>query len=46
MTTVRAAAAMRSLTGIEKIWLVFRIGHTAEPPKSHRLSTEQVLVHD
>jgi hypothetical protein len=46
VTNTEAAARVRELTGIDDIWLVFRIGHTAVPPRSYRRSLEQVLIHD
>ena len=46
VTNAEAAARVRELTGIDNIWLVFRIGHTAAPPRSYRRSLEQVLIHD
>ncbi|MDQ4122618.1 MAG: hypothetical protein M3209_14360 [Acidobacteriota bacterium] len=29
---------------IPETWLIFKIGYSAEPPKSHRLSLEKILV--
>ncbi|MEO6436006.1 MAG: hypothetical protein ABIP55_09620 [Tepidisphaeraceae bacterium] len=46
VTNPAAHARMRDLTGIDHIWLVFRIGHTDAPPRSYRRSLPEVLVHD
>jgi hypothetical protein len=46
VTNPQAKDRIRSLTGINDIWLVFRIGHTAEPPRSYRLPLSRILVYD
>jgi hypothetical protein len=30
--------------GLNDIWLVFKIGRSATPPKSHRRTVEEVLI--
>jgi hypothetical protein len=38
------AAQVERETDLENLWLVFKIGYSPEPPKSHRLPLESVLV--
>jgi hypothetical protein len=44
VTNPEAKARVRELTGIDDIWLIFRIGHTAEPPRRHSRSVREVLL--
>jgi len=44
VTNKPAAAWCRQATGISNIWLIFKIGFSAVPPKSYRRSVEEVLV--
>ena len=45
LVTNRAAAARcLAVLGIPDIWLIFKVGYSKEPPKSHRRSVEEVLV--
>jgi hypothetical protein len=45
LVTNRAAAEWCKQTlGLENIWLIFKIGVSAEPPKSYRRSLEEVLI--
>jgi hypothetical protein len=44
VTNPRAAEWCRAETGVEGIWLVFKIGHSEEPPASYRRTPEEVLV--
>lgn len=44
VTNRRIAAEVEKEIGIADIWLVFKIGYSAEPPKSHRLPVEKILV--
>ena len=46
VTNAAAHAWLTNTTGIDRIWLVARIGHTATPPRSHRLRTEEILCTD
>jgi hypothetical protein len=46
VTNSQAAARLHELTSIDDIWLVFRIGHTDEPPQSFRRPLNEVLIHD
>jgi hypothetical protein len=43
VTNPEAAAWMRREMGVDKIWLVFRMGYTPLAPRSKRLSVEQIL---
>ena len=43
VTNAEAHHWLSNRLGIENIWLAFRFGRTAEPPRSLRLSTEQLL---
>jgi hypothetical protein len=44
VTNKDAAQWMEAETKIPKIWLVFKIGFSAEPPKSYRRSVEEILI--
>jgi hypothetical protein len=44
VTNRSAADWCKQTLGMEKIWLIFKIGVSAEPPKSYRRSTEEVLI--
>jgi hypothetical protein len=44
VTNSEAKARVREITGIEDIWLVFRIGYTSPPPGSARLPLSKVLL--
>lgn len=44
VTNRRAAEWCLKETGVEGIWLVFKIGYSREPPASHRRGPEEVLV--
>ena len=46
VTNLQAQARVRELTGIDNIWLVFRIGYTDEPPRPYRRSVHEVLLDD
>jgi hypothetical protein len=46
VTNPQAKARIHELTGIDDIWLVFRIGYTDAPPQSYRRSLNDVLIHD
>lgn len=46
VTNPQASTRVRQLTGLDDIWLVFRIGHTDAPPRSHRRSLGDILIHD
>jgi hypothetical protein len=46
VTNAQAKNRLDKLTGIGDAWLVFRIGHTNEPPRSHRRSVHEVLLRD
>jgi len=43
VTNDTARDAMNALTGDDNIWIVFRIGRTAPPPRSHRLAVEDII---
>jgi hypothetical protein len=44
VTNQNAAAWLLEETGIPDIWLIFKLGYSAEPPKSHRRSVEEILI--
>jgi hypothetical protein len=44
VTNKAAAVWCRDAIGVSDIWLIFKIGFSAEPPKSYRRSVEEVLV--
>jgi len=46
VTNPQAKKRIHELTGIDEIWLVFRIGYTDVPPQSYRRSLNDVLLHD
>jgi hypothetical protein len=44
VTNARAARWCLEETGVEGIWLIFKIGFSVEPPESYRLPLEEVIV--
>ena len=44
VTNHGAAEWLLNETGVERIWLVFQIGYSEEPPASYRRTPEEVLV--
>jgi hypothetical protein len=44
VTNPEAKVRIRELTGIDDIWLVFRIGYTNAPPQSFRRPLHEVLI--
>jgi hypothetical protein len=44
VTNRRAADAVEHELSQKDIWFIFKIGYSNEPPKSHRLALEKVLV--
>lgn len=44
VTNKRISAKVEKELGIENIWLIFKIGYSAEPPKSYRLPVDKILV--
>lgn len=46
VTNAGAHAWLTEAMGLDKIWLVARVGRTAIPPRSHRLDTEDLLCTD
>jgi hypothetical protein len=46
VTNPQAKTRIHELTGIDDVWLVFRIGYTDAPPQSYRRSLNDVLIHD
>jgi nitroreductase len=44
VTNRGAARWCRTETGIEDIWLVFKIGYSPEPPRSYRRALEEILI--
>lgn len=44
VTNRPAAQWCEETTGVEGIWLIFKIGFSNEPPKSYRRSVEEVLI--
>src|SRR6185436_3497681 len=44
VTNKPAAAWCRDATSVSDIWLIFKIGFSAAPPKSYRRTVEEVLV--
>ena len=44
VTNPAAAEWMRQRTGIEKSWLIFKIGYSETPPRSLRRTVEQILM--
>ena len=43
VTNLEAATAIKAEIGIPNIWLIFKIGYSVEPPKSHRLPLDKIL---
>ncbi len=43
VTNLEAADAVKAEIGIPDIWLIFKIGYSLEPPKSHRLPVDKIL---
>jgi len=44
VTNRPVAARVAKDTGLDRIWLVFKIGRSDQPPRSHRRSVEEVLI--
>jgi len=44
VTNKKAARWMLEATKIPDIWLVFKIGYSAEPPQSYRLTVKEILI--
>jgi len=44
VTNHEAAASVKEELGIDRIWLIFKIGFSDTPPKSHRRPVENILV--
>jgi nitroreductase len=44
VTNVEAAEWLKQLTGVDHVWLVFKLGYADEPPLSHRRSVEEILI--
>lgn len=44
VTNKKAAQWLLAETKVPNIWLIFKIGYSAEPPKSYRLPVEDVLL--
>jgi hypothetical protein len=44
VTNKKAARWMLEETKVPDIWLVFKIGYSAEPPKSYRRPVEDILL--
>jgi nitroreductase len=44
VTNHAAADAMEKELAVKNIWLIFKIGHSEEPPKSRRLPLEKILT--
>lgn len=44
VTNKSASVWWRNETGILDAWLIFKIGYSTEPPKSHRLPLEKILI--
>ena len=44
VTNQNAAQWLLAETRVPNIWLVFKIGYSAEPPKSYRRSVEEILI--
>lgn len=44
VTNKKAADWLFEETGVPDIWLIFKIGYSDEPPKSYRLSVEDILL--
>jgi len=46
VTNSQAKARIQALTGLEDVWLVFRVGYTDQPPQSFRRPFNKVLMND
>jgi len=44
VTNAEASCRVKELTGMDNVWLVFRIGHTDAPPQSYRRSLHDILI--
>jgi hypothetical protein len=44
VTNEAASAWLAQETGIDDIWLIFKIGYSREPPKSYRRSVEEIML--
>jgi hypothetical protein len=44
VTNRRINTLVEKETGVSDAWLIFKLGYSAEPPKSHRLPIEKVLI--
>lgn len=44
VTNSKAADKVQREFGISDIWLIFKIGYSSEPPKSHRLPVKSILI--
>ncbi|HEV7644304.1 MAG TPA: hypothetical protein VGO50_10215 [Pyrinomonadaceae bacterium] len=44
VTNRRIAGLVEKETGVSDAWLIFKMGYSAEPPKSRRLPLERVLI--
>ena len=44
VTNKKAAQWMLAETTIPDLWLVFKIGYSAEPPQSYRLTVKEILI--
>jgi hypothetical protein len=44
VTNRPTAARVAKETGLDRVWLVFKIGRSSEPPLSHRRSIDEVLL--
>jgi len=44
VTNANAARKVLNETNVPDVWLVFKIGYSIEPPKSHRLPLEKILI--
>lgn len=44
VTNRETASAVEKELAVKDIWLIFKIGYSDEPPKSHRLPLEKVLL--
>ncbi len=44
VTNRRIAGLVEKETGVSDAWLIFKMGYSAEPPKSRRLPIEKVLI--
>ena len=44
VTNTEASTWLEARTGIPRIWLVFKIGFSGPPPRSHRRSLNEILI--